>query len=97
MTRASGRSRRVSPRSLEGLAVHLKDRDVRAIVRGALDLATYWVLFGPGDSGGWRVDNYVWRNGKWQPDGDSIGAGAAPSDGWDLLGSLFVRAFTAAE
>jgi len=83
--------------TLEALAAHLEGRDVRAIVRGQLDGKTFWVLFGPADSGsGYRVDNYVRKNGKWQPGGDSIEAGDEVSDGWDLLGSLFVRAFTAA-
>jgi hypothetical protein len=80
---------------LEDLAAHLKGRDVRAIVRGQLDGKTFWVLFGPADSGsGYRVDNYVRKKGKWQPGGDSDDAGDEEHDGWDMLGSLFVRAFT---
>lgn len=76
------------------LAEHLAGRDVRGILRGALDRKTLWVLFGPGDSGGYRVDNYVRKNGRWMPGGDSIDGGADEHAGWDLLGALFVRAFT---
>jgi hypothetical protein len=79
------------------LAEHLKGRDVRAIVRGQLDGETMWVLFGPGDSGGYRVDNYVRKGQKWEPCGDSCDAGADEHAGWDMLGTLFVRAFTRAE
>ena len=80
--------------TLADLAAHLAGRDVRAIVRGQLDGKTFWVLFGSGDSGsGYRVDNYVWKEG-WEPGGESIEAGADESDGWDMLGTLFVRAFT---
>lgn len=81
---------------LESLAEHLKGRDVRAIVRGALDGYTYWVLFGPGDHGCYCVDNYVYRKDTWEPNGDSIEAGDKEGDGWDMLGALFVRSFTAA-
>lgn len=83
---------------LAALASHLAGRDVRAIVRGALDGQTFWVLFGPRDSGfGYAVSNYVWRRGHWQPDGDNIDAGSDEQAGWDMLGALFVRAFTQPE
>lgn len=78
------------------LAAQLAGRDVRAIVRGALDGKTFWVLFGPGDAQSYRVDNYVHKRGAWQPGGDTISAGDDESDGWEMLGSLFVRAFTQA-
>lgn len=82
---------------LASLAADLKGRDVRAIVRGALDGKTFWVLFGPRAGGcDYRVENYVHRRGLWETDGDVISAGDAESDGWDMLGALFVRAFTQA-
>lgn len=83
-------------RTVESLAAHLKGRDVRAIVRGALDGKTFWVLFGPGDSRSYCVDSYIRKAGKWQPAGDGVDAGGEESDGWDMLGALFVRAFTQA-
>lgn len=82
--------------TVESLAAHLKGRDVRAIVRGALDGKVFWVLFGPGDAGGYRLDNYVRRRGRWTPGGDSHDAGDDANAGWDMLGVLFVRAFTQA-
>lgn len=82
--------------TLESLAGYLADRDVRAIVRGQLDGDTYWVLFGPGDANDYRVDSYVLVEAGWTPGGDCISAGDEESDGWDMLGALFVRAFTAA-
>lgn len=81
---------------IASLAVHLKGRDVRAIIRGALDRKTWWVMFGPAEGGGYRVERYVRRKGQWQPDGDSVDAGEQQNDGWDMLGALFVRAFTEA-
>jgi hypothetical protein len=87
----------VRSKPLESLAQHLAGRDVRAIVRGALDGATFWVLFGPGDDGHqYRVDNYVWKDARWQPGGESFSADDTPADGWDMFGILFVRAFTQA-
>lgn len=83
-------------RGIEDLARHLQGRDVRGIVRGALDSKTWWVLFGPGDAGGYRVDSYVWQRGKWQPAGDGIDASGEDGAGWDMLGALFVRVFTQA-
>lgn len=82
--------------AFDSLARHLAGRDVRAIVRGALDGTSYWVLFGPGDARSYRVDSYIRKRGKWQPAGDGIDAGDEESDGWDMLGALFVRAFTQA-
>lgn len=78
------------------LATTLKGRDVRAIVRGALDGKTFWILFGPGNAHDYRVENFVWRRGGWHSDGDCASAGDTENDGWDMLGALFVRAFTEA-
>lgn len=80
--------------TVEALARYLEGRDVRAIVRGQLDRSTFWVLFGPDDSGAYRVDGYVWKRGTWRPNGDSFEGDDRVSSGWDMLGALFVRAFT---
>ncbi|HKB48352.1 MAG TPA: hypothetical protein VKC57_11685 [Ktedonobacterales bacterium] len=81
-------------RTVESLAAHLAGRDVRAIVRGQLDGKTFWVLFGPGDRRDYSVDNYIRKRGKWEPGGESFSADGDESSGWDMLGVLFVRAFT---
>lgn len=78
------------------LAAHLKGRDVRAIVRGALDGKKCWVLFGPGDHRCYEVNDYVLRGRKWEPGGEAVSAGDSENDGWDMLGILFVRSFTEA-
>lgn len=80
--------------TLDSLAAYLAGRDVRAIVRGQLDDEAFWVLFGPGDSGDYRVEGYERVNGDWFPNGDTISAADDPGSGWDMLGALFVRAFT---
>lgn len=88
-------AKRAPSATLESLAAYLAGRDVRAIVRGQLDGDTWWVLFGPGDAADYRVDSFVLTDEGWTLGGDAISAGSAESDGWDMLGALFVRAFTA--